>query len=162
MRISDWSSDVCSSDLDDEDEFGWRRVVHPDDYDGVVARWRHCLQTGDHYDAEHRLRRADGVYRWFRNSGRPSRDSQGRITRWYGTTMDIEEQKQAEAALRDRERELSQLVDMVPSLVWRLTPDGAPTFFNRRMADFLGLDVADTERSSKSRLDALKIGRAHV
>src|SRR3546814_3539947 len=55
---------------DDEDEFGWRRVVHPDDYDRVVARWRHCLQTGDHYDAEHRLRRADGVYRWFRNSGR--------------------------------------------------------------------------------------------
>src|SRR3546814_2333851 len=69
--------------------------------------------------------------------------------------MDRGEQKQAEAALRDRERELSQLVDMVPSLVWRLTPDGAPTFFNRRMADFLGLDVADTERSSKSRLDAL-------
>src|SRR3546814_10267194 len=99
MRSSDWSSDVCSSDLlgearenlntsDDEDEFGWRRVVHPDDYDRVVARWRHCLQTGDHYDAEHRLRRADGVYRWFRNSGRPSRDSQGRITRWYGTTID--------------------------------------------------------------------------
>src|SRR3546814_2714276 len=69
--------------------------------------------------------------------------------------MDMWEQKQAEAARRDRERELSQLVDMVPSLVWRLTPDGAPTFFNRRMADFLGLDVADTERSSKSRLDAL-------
>src|SRR3546814_8337897 len=61
-------------------------------------------------------------------SGRPSRDSQGRITGWYGTTMDIEEQKQAEAALRDRERELSQLVDMVPSLIWRLTPDGAPIF----------------------------------
>jgi hypothetical protein len=140
---------------DDEDEFGWRRVVHPDDYDRVAARWRHCLQTGDHYDAVHRLRRADGVYRWFRNSGRPSRDSQGRITGWYGTTMDIEEQKQAEAALRDRERELSQLVDMVPSLIWRLTPDGAPIFFNKRMVDFLGLDVADTERPGMSRLEAL-------
>src|SRR3546814_15758363 len=67
------------STSDDEDEFGWRQVVHPDDYDRVVARWRHCLQTGDHYDAEHRLRRADGVYRWFRNSGRPSRDSRGRL-----------------------------------------------------------------------------------
>src|SRR5215469_3750546 len=38
------------------DEFGWRRVVHPDDYDRVAAKWRQCLQTGEHYDTEHRLR----------------------------------------------------------------------------------------------------------
>jgi hypothetical protein len=140
---------------DGEDEFGWRRVVHPDDYDRIAAKWRHCLATGDHYDTEHRLRRADGVYRWFRNSGRPSRDSQGRITQWYGTTMDIDDQKRAEAALRDRERELSLLVDMVPSHLWRLTPEGEPTFFNKRMVDFLGLDVADTDRPGLSRLDAI-------
>jgi PAS domain S-box-containing protein len=139
----------------DEDEFGWRRVVHPDDYDRVAARWRHCLKTGDHYDTEHRLRRADGVYRWFRNSGRPSRDSQGRITQWYGTTIDIEDQKRAEAALRDRERELSQLVNIVPSHVWRLTPDGEPTFFNKRMVDYLGLDVKDTDKPGMSRLGAV-------
>lgn len=140
---------------EDEDEFGWRRFVHPDDYDRVAARWRHCLETGDHYDTEHRLRRADGVYRWFRNSGRPSRDSQGRITQWYGTTIDIEDQKRAEAALRDRERELSKLVDMVPSHLWRLTPDGEPIFFNKRMVDFLGLDVADTDKPGMSRLEAV-------
>src|SRR5690606_28499819 len=96
------------NESDDEDEFGWRCVVHPDDYERVAAKWRHCLQTGDHYDTEHRLRRADGVYRWFRNSGRPSRDAQGKITGWCGTTIDIEELKQTEAMLRDRERELSQ------------------------------------------------------
>jgi PAS domain S-box-containing protein len=140
---------------EDEDEFGWRRVVHPDDYDRVAARWRHCLKTGDHYDTEHRLRRADGVYRWFRNSGRPSRDSQGRITQWYGTTIDIEDQKRAEAALHDRERELSQLVALVPSHVWRLTPEGEPTFFNNRMVDYLGLDVADTDKPGMSRLEAV-------
>jgi PAS domain S-box-containing protein len=147
--------------LRDEDEFGWRRVVHPDDYDRVAARWRHCLQTGDHYDTEHRLRRADGVYRWFRNSGRPSRDRQGRITEWYGTTIDIEEQKQAEMALRDRERELSQLVDMVPSHLWRLTPDGEPTYFNKRMVDFLGLDVADTDKPGMTRLEAMITAGLH-
>jgi PAS domain S-box-containing protein len=139
----------------EEDKFGWRQVVHPDDYDHVAARWRHCLQTGDHYNTEHRLRGADGVYRWFRNSGRASRDSQGRITQWYGTTIDIDDQKRAEAALRDRERELSQLVDMVPSHLWRLTPDGEPIFFNKRMVDFLGLDVADTDKPGTSRLAAM-------
>jgi PAS domain S-box-containing protein len=140
---------------DGEDEFGWRQLVHPDDYDRVAAGWRHCLDTGDPYDSEHRLRRADGGYRWVRSSGRPSRDSQGRISQWYGTIIEIEDQKRAEAALRARELELSQLVDMVPSHVWRLTPDGEPTFFNKRMADYLGLDVADTDKPGMSRLDAV-------
>jgi PAS domain S-box-containing protein len=139
----------------EEDEFGWRRVVHPDDYDRVSARWRHCLKTGDYYDTEHRLRRADGIYRWFRNSGRAARDSHGRITQWYGTTIDIEDQKRAEAAVSDRERELTQLVDIVPSHVWRLTPEGEPTFFNKRMVDYLGLDVADTDKPGMSRLEAV-------
>jgi PAS domain S-box-containing protein len=140
---------------EDKDEFGWRRAVHPDDYDRVTARWRHCLETGEPYETEHRLRRADGDYRWVRSSGRPSRDSQGRISQWYGTIIDVEDQKRAEAALRDRERELSQLVDMVPSHVWRLTPEGEPTFFNKRMVDYLGLDVADTDKPGMSRLEAV-------
>ena len=63
--------------------------------------------------------------------------------------------QQALLTLRDRERELSQLVDMVPSHVWRLTPEGEPTFFNRRMVDYLGLDVADTDKPGMSRLDAV-------
>ncbi|MER8835612.1 PAS domain-containing protein [Mesorhizobium sp. M0909] len=146
---------------EDNDEFSWRRAVHPDDYDPVTARWRHCLETGDPYDTEHRLRRADGVYRWFRSSGRPFRDSQGRIIQWYGTTIDIEDQKRAESALRDRERELSQLVDMVPSHIWRLDPDGEPIFFNRRMVDFLGLDVADLDRPGMSRLAAMIQAAVH-
>jgi PAS domain S-box-containing protein len=137
----------------EEDEFGWRQFVHPDDYDRVAARWRHCLRTGEHYDTEHRLRRADGVYRWFRIAGKPSRNSQGRITGWYGTTMDIEDLKQAQATLHDRERELSQLVDLVPSHLWRLTPDGEPTFFNKRMVDFLGLDIAGTDKPGITRLE---------
>jgi PAS domain S-box-containing protein len=69
--------------------------------------------------------------------------------------IDIEEQKQAEAALRNHEWELSQLVDMVPSHLWRLTPDGEPIFFNKRMVDFLGLDVADTGKPGMSRLEAV-------
>ena len=85
----------------------------------------------------------------------PTRDSQGRITGWYGSTIDLDAYRIAEAELRDRERELSQLVDMVPSHLWRLTPDGEPIFFNKRMVDFLGLDVADTDKPGMSRLEAL-------
>jgi PAS domain S-box-containing protein len=69
--------------------------------------------------------------------------------------------RQSVEALRDRERELSQLVDMVPSHVWRLTPDGEPTFFNKRMVDFLGLDVADTDKPGMTRLAAMIEASVH-
>jgi PAS domain S-box-containing protein len=69
--------------------------------------------------------------------------------------MDLDAYRSAELALRERERELSQLVDMVPSHLWRLTADGQPVFFNRRMVDFLGFDIADMDRLEASRLDGL-------
>lgn len=58
-------------------------------------------------------------------------------------------------ALRHREWELTQLVNVVPSHLWRLTPEGEPIFFNRRMTDFLGMSVADTDRPGMTRLDVL-------
>src|SRR5690606_23331347 len=82
------------------------------------------------------------------------RDGQGRIMGWFGIALDIDVYKKTMATLRDREHELSQLVDMVPSHIWRLAPDGEPTFFNKRMVDFAGMDVADTNKPGMSRLDA--------
>lgn len=69
--------------------------------------------------------------------------------------------RQTLLTLRESERELSQLVDMVPSHLWRLTPDGEPTFFNKRMVDFLGLDVADTDKPGMSRLEAMIAAGIH-
>jgi PAS domain S-box-containing protein len=56
--------------------------------------------------------------------------------------------------LRDRERELSHLVNVVPSYLWRITPDGVPVFFNKRLVDFLGFDVAAIGEPEKGRLKA--------
>jgi PAS domain S-box-containing protein len=77
------------------------------------------------------------------------------IEQWYGVSLDIDDEMRAQEALRESEGELSQLVDMVPGHVWRLSPDGEPIFFNRQMVDFLGLNVADTDRSGTSRLQAV-------
>ncbi len=133
----------------------WKPLLHPDEHDHVAAEWRRCLATGDDYNAEFRIRRASGVHAWARTAARPTRDGQGRITGWYGTSMDIDVHRKTVDSLRDRERELSQLVDLVPSHLWRLTPDGEPTFFNRRMVDYLGMEVADMGRPGVSRLEAL-------
>ena len=69
--------------------------------------------------------------------------------------LDLTERKRGEAALRDRERELSQLVDMVPAHIRRMTPQGEPVFFNKRLRDYYGLDVADIGNPGLNRLDAV-------
>jgi PAS domain S-box-containing protein len=137
------------------DGAGWRDVIHPEDYERVLETRRASLISGLPFDAEYRLRRSDGVYRWFWSFGSRSGDEQGGKGGWYGTMIDIEDKKQAEAALRYREQELSQLVNMVPSHLWRLRPDGEPIFFNKRMTEFLGIDIADLDKPGMSRLDVL-------
>lgn len=74
--------------------------------------------------------------------------------KWFGTSIDIDVYKQTEEALRERERELSQLTDMVPIHLYRLTPDGEPTYFNKQKVDFLGMDVADIDKPGMTRWEA--------
>ena len=77
---------------------GWQNVIHPDDLAGVGARWGHSLATGDVYEVEFRLRRHDGVYRWYLGRALPHRDVDGQIVQWVGTNTDIEEQRQREGS----------------------------------------------------------------
>jgi PAS domain S-box-containing protein len=121
------------------DEFGLRNVVHPDDLDRVYAAWRHSLQTGQDYNNEHRMRRADGTYRWFRSFGSPTRDDDSHTAGWYGTTIEIDELKNAEAALRENERSLQQLIDTVPVMIWCLSSQGNPVYFNKRLIEYTGV-----------------------
>ena len=125
----------------EDDEFGLRNVIHPDDFERVMATWRASLQTGDDYNSEHRLRRGDGMYRWSRSFGLPTRGDDGHIAGWYGTTIEIDELKSAEAALRENEQSLQQLIDTVPVMIWRLSPQGNPVYFNKRLIEYTGAAV---------------------
>ena len=85
----------------------WTTLVHPEDIERIRARWRWCLETGEPYEVEFRLRRGrDGAYCWFLVRGLPLRDDAGRITRWLGTCTDIEDQKQAQAELAQAKESL--------------------------------------------------------
>jgi PAS domain S-box-containing protein len=75
-------------------------AMHPDDTPRVLEKWRAAMTVGEPYEDEMRLRRADGQYRWFLIRTVPLRDEQGNIVKWYGTSTDIEELKQAEDTLR--------------------------------------------------------------
>ena len=71
---------------------GWRwiKVIHPDDVDGIVDKWSVSLATGEPFEAEARVRRADGQYRWFLHRKVPLRSAQGAILKWYGSSLVIE------------------------------------------------------------------------
>ncbi|TCZ65950.1 PAS domain-containing protein [Roseicella aquatilis] len=108
------------------DGAAWNRMFHPEDRDRAWGRWRHSLATGESYEIEYRLRRADGVYRWTLGRALPVRDQQGRIIRWFGTCTDIEEQKQTEERLRVSEERLRlalSAAEMVGTWVWDVPAD---------------------------------------
>ena len=83
-------------------------VVPPDDVPPALSAWRHLVETGEPYDFDHRLRRADGVYRWFHSAALPLRDATGHIVRWYNLLTDIDDRKVGEEKLRRSEAYLSE------------------------------------------------------
>jgi PAS domain S-box-containing protein len=127
-------------------------LVHADDAPVLLQTVRQSVATGEPYSMKYRMRRADGVYRWVDGRAEPLRGEDGAIVQWFAISIDIDDEVRAQEALRDRERELSQLIDMVPSFLWRLTADGAPNFFNRRLIEFLGFDVSALDRPQSSRM----------
>ena len=76
----------------------WRdsTCIHPDDLDGCVTLWKRAVATGQPFELETRVRRGDGVYRWFLLRQVPFRDEHGTIRKWFGTLSDIEDRKRTE------------------------------------------------------------------
>jgi PAS domain S-box-containing protein len=101
--------------------FGWLDHIHPDDKDGSLGQWMRCVDTGEEYESEFRLRRADSQYRWFRARAVPLRNQQGEIVKWYGTCSDIHDSKQLEQSMRDSAIQLEKLVDSRTAELRRLS-----------------------------------------
>jgi PAS domain S-box-containing protein len=85
------------------------RPIHPEDVPRVIERWQVEKAAGEPYEDEMRLRRADGVYRWFLVRTAPLRDEQGNLVKWYGVSIDIEDRKQAEERLKASTEQLRAL-----------------------------------------------------
>jgi PAS domain S-box-containing protein len=86
---------------------GWEKVLHPDDFEAAAKALFHSVRTGEPFEDIHRLRRADGKYRWHHSMGEPLRDSDGNIIQWYGLSIDIDERKRAEDQLRQTRTKLN-------------------------------------------------------
>ena len=138
MALEDLNRRLGEREFIDGGEAGWMRGVHPEDVDRAASTLRHCLKTGEPWNIEYRMLRATGHYVWHRISARPTRDGEGRITGWFGTSIDIDVYKKTEAALREREQHLAQLIDTVPAMIWSMTAEGRPAYLNKRMMEVTG------------------------
>jgi PAS domain S-box-containing protein len=119
--------------------WGWRAAFHPEDLPGLMKKWQELLISGEPGEIEARLRRYDGVHRWFLIQVAPFRDETGKITRWYGTSTDINDRKLAEEALRASERNLALTINTIPALAWSARLDGTAESFNQHYLDYVGL-----------------------
>jgi PAS domain S-box-containing protein len=90
-------------------DWGWRAMVHPDDWERCLARWNKAFKKSQPYEVEYRLRRRDGRYFWHLGAAMPLREG-GRIVRWVGTCTEIENQKRAERLLEKARGALQSLV----------------------------------------------------
>lgn len=84
------------------------RLMHPDDVEAVKGKLMQSLKTGEHFAMRYRNRRGDGVYRWVDNRAQPLRDGDGRIVKWYGVIIDIDDEMSAHDAVRATQDKLSR------------------------------------------------------
>ena len=123
--------------------WGWQAGFHPEDLPSLMKKWRELLVSGESGEIEARLRRHDGVFRWFLIRVEPLRDQTGKVIRWYGTSTDIQDLKQTEEKLRDDERELRRITDAIPQAIVVLGPAGEPLYANQATLDYTGLTAND-------------------
>jgi len=101
-----------------------------------VGKWRASLASGEPFEAEARVRWADGAYRWMLHRKMPLRDGEGNIVKWYGTSSDIEDLKRAEDRVR-------LIINTIPTMAWTVRPDGTVDFVNQRWLDYTGLSLEE-------------------
>lgn len=108
-------------------DWRWVSLVHPDDVEETVRRWKHAIETGEYIQLEHRFRHKDGIYRWHLTRARAMRDAEGKITMWIGSNTDIDDQKRAEEklekAVAERTGKLKESVKSLESLSYTMAHD---------------------------------------
>jgi two-component system, sensor histidine kinase and response regulator len=99
--------------LDELTGHGWVTTLHNDDREQTLATWSRAVAEQSIFDVEHRIRRTDGEWRWFKTRGLPVKDDHGKIVYWVGTCTDIDDQKRAAEVLEERVRQRTAELELL-------------------------------------------------
>ncbi len=129
---------------------GWLQYMHPEDRDHLRRRWSTAVETGSVYSAECRIRRHDGTWRWFEARAMPVRDNNGRVLKWCGSSIDINEARELREEMRRKEAQLSKVAAAAAPgaiVAYRLRPDGSDSFpyASAGIREILGVRPQDLE-----------------
>jgi formate hydrogenlyase transcriptional activator len=136
-------------------------LLHPDDHEEARRFWSTCLRTGRACEVSFRIRNAEGGYRWHLSRAEPVRASDGTLRYWIGVNLDIEDPKQAELYLAERQRlareieerkiaeerireqetELRQILGLTPQHIGVLAPDGSRLYVNHTALEYFGITL---------------------
>ncbi len=109
----------------------------------VLRRWEESMRTGNTFEMQYRLRRKDGMYRWFLARSVPVRDEKGAVIKWFGTATDIHDQMATSETLRESEERFRSMADSVSALVWVSDLDMKRTYFNKSWMEFTGSQIEE-------------------
>src|SRR5437868_14058419 len=142
--------DFLGKSLEDVCGWRWTESVHPEDVAWIVQKWHAALASGEPFEAEARVRRADGTYRALLHRKLPLHDEHGNIVKWFGSSVDIEDRKSAEQRIAEKASELERsefylregerLAHMGS---WSLRPDGIFDYWSPETFVIFGFDPSE-------------------
>src|SRR6266702_1384224 len=142
--------DFLGKSLEDVCGWRWTESVHPEDVAAIVQKWHAALASGEPFEIEARVRRADGSYCAFLHRKLPLRDDHGNIVKWFGSSVDIEDRKCAEQRMAEKASELERsefylregerLAHMGG---WSLRPDGIFDYWSPEAFVIFGFDPSE-------------------
>ncbi len=117
---------------------GWIDALHPDDRQQTLIHTAESRRTAEPFQREHRFCGKDGIYRWFLDRCVPLKDPEGRVIKWFGTRIDIDDQKSGNEELRISEDRFRHLVMALPAAVYTTDHLGRITLFNDAAVELWG------------------------
>lgn len=143
--VNDQSLRFFGYDFAEHQRWQTNDIIHPDDRARGVAKFAEAVAAGQSYEIIERLRRHDGVYRWFQLRGNPVPNDDGSSVRWYFLLSEIDDRVRAETALANSEREFRHMVNMVPGMIILATPDGTLDGSNQQLLDYFGIPLDEIQ-----------------
>ncbi|WP_020602114.1 PAS domain S-box protein [Spirosoma spitsbergense] len=148
--------DYTGLTFDELKDWGWGKIVHPDDWPKTKQKWEHSINTGEDFENKNRLRRKDGNYLWHLIRATAVKDDQGRPKMWIGSKTEIQEQIELSETLgenlRESDKRMQAILQHAPDAVISIDEDGiirswnveSETIFGWKENEVIGKTLTET------------------